>query len=86
MTWQLNMKACGRTSPASRTTTGNEHKENTERDDRAGNHQRLNVTRQFVEPSTEACQRNKRNTTSRLILTSENICWTCLKFIIMKLI
>lgn len=60
MTWQLNMKACGRTSPASRTATGNEHKENTERDDRASNHQRLNVTRQFVEPSTEAAMFSRK--------------------------
>ena len=60
MTWQLNMKACGRTSPASRTTTGNEDKANDERDDRPGNHQRLNVRRLFVEPSAEPCQRNKR--------------------------
>lgn len=60
MTWQLNMKTCGRTTPASRTTTGNEHKEKDKHDDRAGNHQRLYVTRLFVEPSAEPCQRNKR--------------------------
>ena len=60
MTWQLNMNACGRTTPASRTATGNEHKEKDERDDRAGNHQRLYVTRLLVEPSAEPCKRNNR--------------------------
>ena len=58
MTRQLYMKACGRTAPTSHTTIRSEHEQKYEDQDRAGDHQNLNVTRLFVEPSTEPCQPN----------------------------